>query len=83
MSITTFRQQVELMLHVDGRPDTPPSKFARIVWYIFKWLVIIEVFCTIWYTLIYFYPDWFAGWFDEEHQQRLLIWHNRLIEHLN
>lgn len=83
MSITTFRQQVEQMLHVDGRPDTLPSKFARIVWYIFKWLVIIEVFCTIWYTLIYFYPDWFAGWFDEEHQQRLLIWHNRLIEHLN
>ncbi len=23
MSITTFRQQVEQMLHVDGRPDTP------------------------------------------------------------
>ncbi len=52
MSTTTFRQQVEQMLHTDDSPDTPPSKFARIVWYIFKWLVIIEVFCAVWYTLI-------------------------------
>lgn len=70
------------MLHTDDGPDTSPSKFATVVWYIFKWLVIIEVFCAAWYTLIYFYPDWFADWFDEEHQQRLLVWHNRLIEHL-
>ena len=74
MSTTTFRQQVKQMLHANNRPDTPPSKFARTVWYIFKWLVIIEVFSALWYALIYFYPDWFAGWFDEEHQQRLLIW---------